>query len=178
MTFDLQGDGRLLAVGTIVPGTGQAFAAELKKRGGYVKTVVLHSPGGSLTDALAMGRLIRDGKFATEVESGNYCASACPLVFAGGVERRAGAKAAIGVHRAVAVSAGPLADRDGMEDGQRVSAQCQKYLRDMGVDLAVWIHAMETPHDRLYYFKAEELLELKLATQSGEKPTVALRPKT
>jgi len=45
MTFDLTADGRLLATGTIQPGTGKAFAAEVEKRGGYVKTVVLHSPG-------------------------------------------------------------------------------------------------------------------------------------
>jgi len=173
MSFDLQSDGRLLATGTIMPGTGKAFADEIGKRGGYVKTVVLHSPGGSLTDALAIGRLIRDKKFATEVESGRYCASACPLIFAGGIERRAGFKAAIGVHRAVTISSGPLGERDGMEDGQRVSALAQKYLREMGVDLAVWIHAMETPNDRLYYFKSDELAALKLATQTGDKPAVA-----
>lgn len=173
MTFDLQSDGRLMAVGTIVPGVAKAFADEIEKRGGYVKTVVLHSPGGSLHDALAIGRLIRERKFATEVESGRYCASACPLVFAGGVERRAGAKAAIGVHRAVTLSTSPAVERDGMEDGQRVSALAQKYLREMGVDLAVWIHAMETPSDRLYYFKAEELTGLKLATQAGDRRPAA-----
>jgi hypothetical protein len=172
MSFDLQSDGRLIATGAIMPGTAKAFAGEVEKRGAYVKTVVLHSPGGSMHDALAMGRLIRERRFATEVADGRYCASACPLVFAGGVERRAGAKAAIGVHRAVAISSGPAGERDGMEDGQRVSAQAQKYLRDMGVDLAVWIHAMETPNDRLYYFKADELIGLKLATQAGDKRPV------
>ena len=46
------------------------FAAEIDKRGGYVKTVVLHSPGGSVQDALQIGRLIREKKFNTEVEDG------------------------------------------------------------------------------------------------------------
>jgi hypothetical protein len=77
------------------------------------------------------------------------------------------------VHRAVTISSGPLGERDGMQDGQRVSALAQKYLREMGVDLAVWIHAMETPNDRLYYFKSDELVALKLATQTGDKPAVA-----
>src|SRR4051812_18939998 len=80
MSFDLVGDGRLMATGTIVPGTAEAFAAEVNKRAAYVKTVVLHSPGGSVTDALAMGRLIRKSGFATEVEG--VCSSSCPLVFA------------------------------------------------------------------------------------------------
>jgi hypothetical protein len=166
MSFDLQGDGRLVAAGTIMPGAAKAFADEVDKRGSYVKTIVLDSPGGSLQDALAIGRLIRERKFATEVENGRACASACPLIFAGGVERRAALKAAIGVHRAVSVTAN-ASDRDGMQDGQRVSALAQKYLREMGVDPAVWIHAMETPHDRLYTFDSGELLELKLATEAG-----------
>ena len=55
MVFDLQADGRLIATGTIMPGTAKGLADEIDKRGAYVKTVVLHSPGGSLTDALAMG---------------------------------------------------------------------------------------------------------------------------
>ncbi len=40
----------------------------------------------------------------------------------------------------------------------------------MGIDLGVWVRAMETPPDELFYFKSEELLELKLATGvSGAK---------
>ena len=168
MSFELVGNGRLKAVGTIRPGTAEAFAAEIAKRGDYVKTVVLQSPGGSVSDALDMGRLIRAKQFATEVEAGHYCASSCPLVFAGGVERRVGEKAAIGVHQIFASGrTASLLPADGMESAQRVSAKCQKYLREMGVDLQVWLHAMETPKDQLYYFKRDELLTLKLATQYG-----------
>ncbi|MDQ2954424.1 MAG: hypothetical protein M3R18_05735 [Pseudomonadota bacterium] len=43
----------------------------------------------------------------------------------------------------------------------------------MGIDLAVWVHAMETSKDELFYFKPDELLALKLATQSGAKNPVA-----
>ena len=46
MAFDLRSEGRLIATGTITPGTAKTFADEVEKRGGYVKTVVLHSPGG------------------------------------------------------------------------------------------------------------------------------------
>lgn len=166
MTFDLQADGRLRATGTIQPGTAKAFAAEIEKRGSYIKTVVLHSPGGSVTDALEMGRLIRKRNFATLVEAERYCASSCPLVFAGGVERRAGEKAIIGVHQVSALTR-DNSPADGMADAQRVSAACQKYLREMGVDLEVWMHAMETPKEKLYSFKKAELLALKLATEIG-----------
>jgi hypothetical protein len=171
MTFELVSGGRLLANGTITPGTADSFAAEVEKRGAYVKTVVLHSPGGSVQDALRMGRLIREKGFATEVESGRYCASSCPLVFAGGVERRAADKSAIGVHQVFAAPGTTPAN--GMDSAQRISAQCQKYLRDMGVDLGVWVHAMETPRDELFYFKSDELLTLKLATQAGKTAQAA-----
>jgi hypothetical protein len=174
MSFDLVGDGRLIATGTITPGMAELFAAEVGKRGSYIKTVVLQSPGGSVRDALAMGRLIREKKFATEIEGGRYCASSCPLVFAGGIERRAGAKAAIGVHQVSAPAADTLPGSAVMEDAQQISAQCQQYLREMGVDLEMWIHAMETPSDRLYYFRPDELLALKLATVADDaKPRSA-----
>ena len=168
MTFDLQADGRLRATGTIQPGTAKAFAAEVEKRGSYIKTIVLHSPGGSVTDALEMGRLIRKKNFATEVEAGRYCASSCPLVFAGGVERHAGEKATIGVHQVSAMGPGGVATGS-MADAQKISAVCQKYLREMGIDLQVWTHAMETPAQKLYSFKKDELLSLKLATNMGGK---------
>jgi hypothetical protein len=171
MTFDLVSGGKLMATGTITPGSSQRLAAEVGRHSDYIKTVVLNSPGGSVTDALAMGRLIRDRKFATEVESGKYCVSSCPLVFAGGVERLAGDKATIGVHQvaaaARAASNGP--PRDEMSVAQNISARCQRYLADMGVSLRVWVHAMETPHDRLFVFKPDELKSLNMVT-AGTAP--------
>lgn len=165
MTFELVGGGKLMATGAITPGASDSFAAEIARRGDYVKTVVLNSPGGSVGDALAMGRLIRERRLATEVEPGKYCASSCPLVFFGGIERRAGDKAAIGVHQVFAAGAqDPMAPRDDMSDAQRISARCQRYLGDMGINLQVWVHAMETPKDRLFIFKPDELKSLNIVT--------------
>jgi hypothetical protein len=174
MTFELVSGGKLMATGTITPGISQSFAAEVGKRGDYVKTVVLNSPGGSVTDALAMGRLIRERKFATEVEAGKYCASSCPLVFAGGVERRAGDRATIAVHQVAALlSAANGPPRDEMSVAQNISARCQRYLADMGVSLQVWVHAMETPHDRLFVFKPDELKSLNMVTAAPAPAPIA-----
>ena len=174
MTFDLVGGGKLMATGTITPGISKSFAAEAERHSDYIKTVVLNSPGGSVADALAMGRLIRDRKLATEVEAGQSCASSCPLVFAGGVERRAGEKAAIGVHQVAAIkSAANGAPRDDMSVAQNISARCQRYLADMGVSLQVWVHAMETPHDRLFVFKPDELKSLNIVTTAPVSAPVA-----
>ena len=165
MTFELVGGGKLMATGTITPGISESFAAEVGRHGDYIKTVVLNSPGGSVADALTIGRLIRERKFATEVEAGKYCASSCPLVFVGGIERRAGDRATIGVHQIAAIHSavnGPL--RDEMSVAQNISARCQRYLGDMGVSLQVWVHAMETPHDKLFVFKPDELKSLNVVT--------------
>lgn len=166
MTFNLVAGNQLMAVGTITPGTAEAFASAIERHAEYIKTVVLNSPGGSVSDALTMGRLIRDRKLATLVQAGKYCASSCPLVFFGGVERRAGDKAAIGVHQVFAAKSAEAsaAARDQMSDAQRISARCQRYLADMGIDLQVWIHAMETPKDRLFVFKPDELTKLNIVT--------------
>ena len=177
MTFELVSGGRLMAAGTITPGIAEAFAAEIGKRGDYIKTVVLNSPGGSVADALAMGRLIRARNFATEIEPGKYCASSCPLVFAGGVERRVGDKAIIGVHQVAAVGPTGALARDEMNVAQNISARCQRYLGDMGVNMQVWVHAMETPHDKLFVFKPDELKSLNLATTAAATPAAtAPRP--
>jgi len=175
MTFELVGGGKLMATGTITPGISENFAAEIGKRGDYIKTVVLNSPGGSVADAMAMGRLIRESKFATEVGAGKYCASSCPLVFAGGVERRSGDKAVIGVHQVAALSSpAAIVVRDEMGVAQNISARCQRYLGDMGVNLQVWVHAMETPHDKLFVFKPEELKSLNLVTTAPVSPPAAV----
>src|SRR5437899_5006896 len=174
MTFELVSGGKLMATGDITPGISESFAAEVGKRGEYIRTVALNSPGGSVADALAMGRLIRDKKFATEVEAGKYCASSCPLVFAGGVERRAGDKATIGVHQVAALrSAANGPPRDEMSVAQNISARCQRYLADMGVSLQVWVHAMETPHDRLFVFKPDELKSLNMVTAAAASAPIA-----
>jgi len=169
ITFELRGGGRLFATGTLTPGSARAFADEVERRGDYVKAIVLNSPGGSVADALAMGRLIRARKFATEVEPGKYCASSCPLVFAGGVERRAGERAVIGVHQIAAMKSTSAArPSDDMSLAQSISARCQRYLADMGIDLKVWVYAMETPHDQLFTFKPDELKALNLVTSAPE----------
>jgi hypothetical protein len=167
MTFALGKNGRLMATGTIAPGSADAFASEVNARGEYIKTIVLSSPGGSVGDALEMGRLIRTKGFATEVEKDKICVSSCPLVFVGGVKRAAGANAIIGVHQVFAPDPAEAARHDTMSEAQRVSARCQRYLADMGVDLKMWVHAMETPKDRLFIFSANELRELNIVTPAN-----------
>jgi hypothetical protein len=164
--------GVLSLTGTFDPGSAQRVADEIAAHGEYVRSVALDSPGGSITDALAIGQLIRDKGFGTTVAAGALCASSCPLVFAGGREREANSAAAIGVHQiyAATVKSTSLPERlaaagAALSDAQRLTADITRYLEKMGLSQEVWLHALETPPDRLYYFSAEELVALKVVTK-------------
>lgn len=168
MTFTLGAGGVLEATGAIDPGAKDRLNAELELRGEYVKVVALNSPGGSLEDAMAMGRLLRENKVTTEVADGALCASSCPLILAGGQKRLVGEKAAVGVHQFYAV-AGPAGSKPqgpagAMSDAQATTARISRYLSELDVDPALWLHAMDTPPQSLYYFSPEELTKYKLST--------------
>lgn len=164
MVFKDDGKGVLLAFGTITPGTSTVFEGALLAREEKITEIILHSPGGSVNDALEMGKLIRESDFNTKVVANGYCASSCPLLFAAGVERSAHETSWIGVHQVYTPSSTFGSIQQGMDQAQRISALCQQALVDFGVDPALWIKAMETPKDQLYVLTTEELEELKLAT--------------
>ena len=81
-----------------------------------------------MTDAAAMAHIIRDEKLDTRILADGYCASSCPLVFAGGVKRIADATSWIGVHQVFALTTAFGSLADGMEQAQMVSAEAQDLL--------------------------------------------------
>ncbi len=176
LAITLTGGGVLALTGTIDPGAAERFAAEVAARGEYVETVMLDSPGGSVADAIEIGTLVRAGGFATGVAPGSICASSCPLVLAGGTERRASPAAAIGVHQVYAtVAAGELpaglqAAGNAMSEAQKTTALVTRHLAAMDVDPALWLHALETPPDRLYYLSPDELQNYRLVTELAAEP--------
>jgi hypothetical protein len=167
--FELRPGGILSAQGSIEPGAAARFASEIEARGEYVKTVLLNSPGGAVGDALAMSKLIREKKLGTRVAAGALCASSCPIIMAGGVTREAEDGAVVGVHQIFNGSREKLSPEQAMSDAQRTTADVSRHLEEMGVKSGVWLHAMETPPDRLYYLTAEEMKAFALVTD-GETP--------
>ncbi|MBU1210852.1 MAG: ATP-dependent Clp protease proteolytic subunit [Alphaproteobacteria bacterium] len=165
MTFVRGPKGTASAVGRIEPGTAAEFIDFIEGQGGEVKSLYLHSPGGSVQDAIAMSKLVRQKEIVTQVPDDAYCASSCPIVFSGGKERTVGRNAWVGVHQIYAVqkTAGDLAD--GMSQAQTITAEVQQHLVDMGIDTRAWLHAMKTPSDQLYVFTPTELKEYNFATK-------------
>lgn len=166
MRFTLLPDGVLQASGSIDQGAAERFETELIERGEYIRTISLDSPGGSLDDAMAMARLIREKGLSTEVRDGALCASSCPLILAGGPVRKVAEKAAVGLHQFYAVSSRELGPEQAMADAQLTTARITRHLIDMGVDPAMWLHALDTPPRRLYYLSEDELAGYRLVTGS------------
>lgn len=164
MTMELTPGGVLQLRGAIGADTGSQFAAEIERISEYVTTVSLDSPGGELESALAMGRLIRENGFETIVAEGALCGSACPLVFAGGTERRVDENAAFGLHQIYSVDARPTSPAAAMAGAQSTTARINRYLIEMGIDPAVWLYALETPPARLYYMNGEQLAQYDFVT--------------
>ncbi len=170
LTVALGAGGVLQLNGTIDPGSFARVEAEVAARGEYIRSVALDSPGGAVDDAIRIGSLFLEKGYTTSVAPGALCASSCPLVLAGGKVREASAQSAIGVHQIYSTVRGtpPTGMRaigDAMADVQRTTAQITRYLETTGVDPAVWLNALETPPDRLYYLSVEELDKFRLITR-------------
>ncbi|MBC8130329.1 MAG: ATP-dependent Clp protease proteolytic subunit, partial [Rhizobiaceae bacterium] len=174
MRFVAGPGGALTAIGRIDIGTAASFQVALDDSAVTVRSLHLHSPGGSVEDAMAMARLVREKRIDTHVPADAYCASACPLLFAGGDERRVGEGAWVGLHQvyAVALEGVPrVRDIDAsISDIQATIAECQQLLVDMGVAPEIWIKAMKTPPDALYVLTEEELRTSGMVTRERFGP--------
>lgn len=164
MTVTLAANGVLELKGTITPETAPLFAAQIEQVGEYVETISLDSPGGFLESALTIGASIRESGFKTEIAEGALCASACPLMFAGGVERVIAAQSAFGLHQIYSSDQSQISSAQAMAGAQATTARITRYLDEMGVDSKVWTFALETPPARLYYLSDDELKDFQFIT--------------
>jgi len=182
----------LSAEGRIEPGTAKAFADAIANLKGRRLPILVHSPGGSVADAGAMGELIRakglavavartlmpncpeaspkcpDGPGAA-ITGGAICASACVLVLAGGVERLAAPSALVGVHQTTTV----MSETEGLAhlkstrkiyEQQGVDAAVEAYLVAMGVGEPVMTLMRKTWAASIRWLSPAELKASRLAT--------------
>lgn len=158
-------DGRdaLQLRGAIEQGDGQRIAADLRRQSPAL--VTLDSPGGSVTDALEIGRALREVGAATHLDDGAVCFSACPYIFAAGTERRIAESGRLGVHQHRFGESTILPAFMAVEDIQRGQAGVLDYLSEMGIDLRIMGPAMSTPADEIYILTREELEEWDVVTE-------------
>jgi hypothetical protein len=137
--------------------------------------LMLESPGGLTADGLALGREVRARKLRT-VTRGS-CASACSIIFLGGVERvLAGPRARIGFHqpattRGASRWCGTTLDSNGIRE-------IRSYLRFTIPQTAdqVLDKILKTSCDTIDWESGQRALDLGVATKIESAPTVAVAP--
>lgn len=160
LRFSVESD-TALVTGQIAPGDAVRFAEWLGADATFT-TVRLHSPGGSVTDALAIGAALREAELATVMEPGDICLSACPYVLAGGVTRTIPDDAMVGVHQHYFGENTALPAFLAIEDIQFGQAEVMAHLDAMGVDVRLMQHALSTPPEAIYVLLPEELVEYRM----------------
>ncbi len=184
----------LSAEGRIWPGAAAALAQAVESLGGRRLPILIHSPGGSVADAIAMGELIRVRGLAVAVArtlitncpdraprcprgpgramtGGAMCASACVLVLAGGVERLVGPAARVGVHQITTLvketqGSAHLTSTRKIYEQAGVDEAVTRYLTAMGVGDPVMALMRKTPAASIRWLSLADLKASRLATSA------------
>ncbi len=209
------------AEGTIEAGTPALLRRTLKTLGGRRLPVVINSPGGNVEAALELGRIIRKNKLDTAVgmtefsgcepemknchandgkgasyfgmayDRGAMCNSACPLMFAGGMQRLVGEWAFLGVHQITTtyhrerllyrttyrmvngrkkvistkiVSRKSAGSYKTYEMSKAVAKRLSAYLKEMGIGEGVLTTMKNTPASGIHQLVTENMLRMNLVT--------------
>jgi hypothetical protein len=163
----------LTLTGEIAPGDADRFADWLATQDTPPATIFLNSPGGSVGDALAIGRQIRGLTATTRMTAADICLSACPYILAGGSTRLVEDGAWVGVHQHFFGENVALPAFLAVEDIQRGQGEVMDYLIEMDIDPALMRHALVTPPDEIYLLLPDELQGYNLTTAPDDSPTAA-----
>jgi len=163
-------DGTLLSgvtvEGDIEPGDALALSNSVLTLGGNARTVFLESKGGDVEEAMKMGTLIRRLRLMTEAptkfeghevmspvllanKDNNICASACFLVYAGGVKRGGNFMA---LHRPFLdkEAANKISDADYEAFEKKEMETVREYLKSMEVEQFFIDKMMENSSQEAY----------------------------
>ncbi|KQI68758.1 hypothetical protein AN189_07670 [Loktanella sp. 3ANDIMAR09] len=150
--------------GTIAPGDADRFATFLASVDPAPEQAFLNSPGGSVSDALTLGRALRDAGIGTRMTGTDICLSACPYILSSGTTRQVEYGALVGVHQHYFGENTALPAFLAVEDIQRGQGEVMTFLDEMGVDPLVMQHALVTPPDEIYLLTAQELTAYRIVT--------------
>lgn len=157
-------EGGITLRGRIALGDAARLTAALDLADPPPATAWLDSPGGSVADALEIGRRLRVEGIDTAIKAEAVCLSACPYLLAGGTARRVAEGAWVGVHQHYFEQNTALPAIFAVEDIQRGQGEVMEYLIEMDIDPALMRHALATPPDEIYLLLPEELERYGLST--------------
>ena len=158
----------VLLEGEIAGGDATRILKQINELREAPTRAILNSPGGSVQDALELGRALRLAGMETEMREGDICYSACPYLLAAGVTRTVPEEAIVGVHQHYFGESTLLPAFAAVEDIQRGQGQVMRYLDQMGIDPLVMQHALVTPPDEIYVLLPEELQRYKFIAAATE----------
>lgn len=153
--------------GSIETGDAERFDEFLRTQVTMPELVYLNSPGGSVQEALAIGRTLRGLGAETRMTEADVCLSACPYILAGGALRIVEDGAMVGVHQHYFGENVALPAFLAVEDIQRGQGEVMAYLDEMGIDPLLMQPALMTPPSEIYLLTAEELERYGLVTPDG-----------
>jgi hypothetical protein len=157
----------IYADGVIAPGTADRFSRFVKdKQISDGAVVIFNSSGGSVGEALEIGRLIRAARFDTDVGPKNgkdgVCFSACSLAFLGGVRRTIGTNMLFGVHRVSTTAS--LTSSEALDIGQITIGQIVEYVSYMGVKVEFVTVLTKTGSEDINLLSAQSMKDLNVTT--------------
>lgn len=152
----------LRLTGNVAPGDADRVIDALAEA--RPEIVALDSPGGSVRDALTIGRALREAGLDTLVGAEAVCLSSCPYMLAGGPDRTVHPEGIVGVHQHYFGANSVLPAFMAVEDIQRGQGEVMAYLEEMGIDLRLMQHALLTPPGEIYVLVPTELAEYRVTT--------------
>ena len=158
----------VLLEGEIAGGDATRILKQINELREQPTRAILNSPGGSVQDALELGRALRLKGMETEMREGDICYSACPYLLAADVTRSVPKEAFVGVHQHYFGESTLLPAFAAVEDIQRGQGEVMRYLDQMGIDPLVMQHALVTPPYEIYVLLPEELVEYKFIEAAAE----------
>ncbi len=164
LAFERSGE-TLTLTGQIAQGDAERFKEYLATDPTMPAMIRLNSPGGSVQDALLIGRQLRAAEVETVMGAGDICLSACPYILASGLSRNIHNDAQVGVHQHYFGTKSALPAFLAVEDIQRGQGEVMAYLNDMGVDPLIMRHALVTPPDEIYVLLPEQLTDYRMDTE-------------
>ena len=121
----------------------------------------LDSPGGNVSEAMKIGRLLRSRQVGTFITIDSFCASACVLILASGVHRAAAGP--VEIHSFY--SPGFLGTGDFVGANRQyevLSRAVEEYLREMRVPRTLLDEMIKVPHSMSRRLSLEETINLGL----------------
>ncbi len=132
--------------------------------------VLLDSPGGSLVEGMAIGRVLAAMPTTVMTDVGGRgdraadCASACVLAFLGGHYRYLRAGSRLGVHQFYSSDEAGMTGAEGIALGQVLSAEIVDYMAEMRVDPAFLRLMTEPSPEEIRWVPRAELERVRVVT--------------